>query len=83
MVASATSATLEFNNINPNLVAANHKKPEAFLEAINNRIRFSSNINRTRGGRRHPGEIKNLNFFNSQGLSLASIIADVEAATKI
>ena len=83
MVASETSATLEFNNINPNMVTTNHKKPENFLEAISNRIRFSSNLNYARGDKRDAKEVKNSIFCGMGGPSLAVIIADVEAATKI
>ena len=83
MVASATSATLEFNNINPNMVTTNHKKPENFLEAISNRIRFSSNLNCARGDMKRAKEVKNSIFYGMGGPSLAAIIADVEAATKI
>ena len=83
MVASETSATFEFNNINPNMVTTNHKKPENFLEAISNRIRFSSNLNYTRADRRRAKEVKNSIFYDMRGPSLAAIIADVEAATKI
>ena len=83
MVASATSATREFDNINPNLIATDHKNSEALLEAISNRIRFSSNFNRGMGSETQEGEAQNSNFWRMRGPNLASIIADVEAATKI
>jgi glycosyltransferase involved in cell wall biosynthesis len=83
MVASATGATLEFNNTNPNMIEIDHKNPDAFLEAISNRIRFSSKISRSRSEPSPQATIKNPSFFNSTETSLASIIADVEAATKI
>ena len=59
------------------------KKPENFLEAISNRIRFSSNLNCARGDNKHAKEVKNSIFYDMGGPSLAAIIADVEAATKI
>ena len=83
MVASATGATLEFNNTNPNMIGIDHKNPDAFLEAISNRIRFSSKISRSRSEQSPQATIQNPSFFNNTKTSLASIIADVEAATKI
>lgn len=83
MVASQTNATLEFDNINPNMITVDHKKSDAFLEAISNRIRFTSNLNRGTNDSCHQERNKNSNFYGMGGPSLAMIIADVEATTKI
>ena len=83
MVASATNATIEFNNINQNLISVDHKNPKSMLEAINNRIRFSSNLKRISINAEEMPAIQNTNLSETCETSLATIIADVEAATKI
>ena len=83
MVASATNATIEFNAINKNLIGVNHKNSVAILEAINDRIRFSSNLRRSNNDAGANKAIQNADLPKTSETSLAMVIADVEATTKI
>ena len=65
------------------MIEIDHKNPGAFLEAISNRIRFSSNISRNHSKKPPAQTIQNSSFFKNSETNLAAIIADVEAATKI
>lgn len=95
MVASEAKSTLEFENINPNMITANHKNSEELFDAINNRIRFSANSVRERRSRKAFAQNSNDVLNDSgqasgrhqieqvEGTTLLSIIADVEATTKV
>ena len=83
MVASSTKASLEYINLNKNLTVANHKNPPEILCAINDKIRFFGNFSRRQGFKTLSSQDLIGDFCESHETSLASLIADEEAATNV
>ena len=79
MVATRSQATEEFSNLNPFLIQVDHSEDQQLIEAINDRIRFSSRFQRSRPSVRGAAQLKLANFLD---ISLTAFIADAEAATK-
>ena len=78
MVASRSPATDEFSHLNPFLVEVDHTNENQLIEAINDRIRFSSNFPRNEPSTPHELQAKSMIFSH---MTLAMFIADLEAAT--
>ena len=78
MVATQSPATEEFSSLNPFLIQVNHLDSNKLIEAINNRIRFSSRFARSTQGMRDAAQAKLPYLLD---VSLAGFIADGEAAT--
>lgn len=83
MVSSSTKSGLEFQDLNPNCTFVDHNNQEEIIEAISNKIRIIGNGSRKPAKIRHMRQIKSTHFSESHETSLASLIADVEAATKV
>ena len=78
MVATRCPSTDEFSHLNPFLVQVEHTDEDKLVEAINDRIRFSSHFSRRSG---NVGGLPQSESGNFPQITLASCIADVEAAT--
>tara|TARA_Y100000739_G_scaffold128052_1_gene110283 strand:+ start:6379 stop:7593 length:1215 start_codon:yes stop_codon:yes gene_type:complete len=83
LVVSDTKATLEFEHINQNISKIDHNNQEELLAAINAQIRFRGNFKRNNPGDARLPQIEKALLRQSSTRNLASLIADVEATTKI
>ena len=78
MVAPLCPAIEEFSHLNPLLIQVEYSKADKLVEAINDRIRFSSNFSRDARTNRGSPQAKSAIY---PQMTLASLISDVEAAT--
>ena len=78
MVAPLCPAIEEFSHLNPLLIQVEYSKADKLVEAINDRIRFSSNFSRDARTNRGSPQAKSAIYSK---MTLASLISDVEAAT--
>lgn len=84
MISSMTEASLEFKDMNPNCVMVNHNIQAELIEAINVKIRNIGNIKSLPNAIQGSQRMKLDNFGETHATSsIASLIADVEAATKV
>ena len=83
MIASSTKAGLEFKLLNENCEFVNHNCQAEMLAAVNDKIRFLSNSACTGLSIREGAQAKIQVLSEPRRNTLASLIADVEATTKV
>ena len=83
MIASSTKAGLEFKLLNENCEFVNHNCQAEMLAAVNDKIRFLSNSACTGLNIREGAQAKMQVLSEPRRNTLASLIADVEATTKV
>ncbi|MDC0165490.1 glycosyltransferase [Synechococcus sp. AH-558-M21] len=83
MVASNTKGTMEFSHLSENTTLVNHNNQAELLEAVSQKLRLSGNTNCASRVKPSIMQTRTLKKLKTNESNLASLIADLEAPTKI
>lgn len=83
MIASNTKAGLEFKHLNRNCTFVDHNNHAEMLAEVNNKIRFLPNSTRNKYAANNDMQPEMQRFDDFGQASLARLIADVEATTRV